>query len=233
MEVKPIKTRIFASGDDLLSFLEQYFLDIPERSVLVVASKIVALSEGRVVPMVDGPAKEQLIQKESQSVIPTEQVYLTIKDGLFMANAGIDESNASNKMILLPSDSFQSARLIRDYFQDKYQLKELGVIITDSHCLPLRAGVIAVALGYSGFVGLKDYSGQSDLFGRPFKFSKVDIADSLATAASLCMGEGDESQPLAIILRPPVEYCDKIDKNELIMLAQNDMYRPLLESLNN
>jgi coenzyme F420-0:L-glutamate ligase/coenzyme F420-1:gamma-L-glutamate ligase len=233
MEIRPIKTRVFEVAENLLVFLDQYFLDIKEQSVLVVASKIVALSQGRAVPMVEGSAKEQIIQEESQLAIPTEQVYLTIKDGLFMANAGIDESNADNKMILLPSDSFQSAEMIRNYFQNKYQLKELGVIITDSHCLPLRAGVIAVALGYAGFVGLKDYSGQSDLFGRPFKFSKVDIADSLATAASLCMGEGDESQPLAIILRPPVEYCDKIDKNELIMLAQNDMYRPLLESLNN
>ena len=233
MEIRPIKTRVFEVAENLLVFLDQYFLDIKEQSVLVVASKIVALSQGRAVPMVEGSAKEQIIQEESQLAIPTEQVYLTIKDGLFMANAGIDESNADNKMILLPSDSFQSAEMIRNYFQNKYQLKELGVIITDSHCLPLRAGVIAVALGYAGFVGLKDYRGQSDLFGRPFKFSKVDIADSLATAASLCMGEGDESQPLAIILRPPVEYCDKIDKNELIMLAQNDMYRPLLESLNN
>lgn len=233
MEIRPIKTRVFEVAENLLVFLDQYFLDIKEQSVLVVASKIVALSQGRAVPMVEGSAKEQIIQEESQLAIPTEQVYLTIKDGLFMANAGIDESNADNKMILLPSDSFQSAEMIRNYFQNKYQLKELGVIITDSHCLPLRAGVIAVALGYSGFVGLKDYSGQSDLFGRPFKFSKVDIADSLATAASLCMGEGDESQPLAIILRPPVEYCDKIDKNELRMLAQNDMYRPLLELLNN
>lgn len=233
MEIRPIKTRVFEVAENLLVFLDQYFLDIKEQSVLVVASKIVALSQGRAVPMVEGSAKEQIIQEESQLAIPTEQVYLTIKDGLFMANAGIDESNADNKMILLPSDSFQSAEMIRNYFQNKYQLKELGVIITDSHCLPLRAGVIGVALGYAGFFGIKDYSGQSDLFGRPFKFSKVDIADSLATAASLCMGEGDESQPLAIILRPPVEYCDKIDKNELIMLAQNDMYRPLLESLNN
>lgn len=233
MEIRPIKTKIFEAGDNLLDFLEQYFLDIQAQSVLVVASKIVALSQGRAVPMVDGSAKERLIQEESQLTIPTEQVYLTIKDGLFMANAGIDESNADNKMVLLPSDSFQSAELIRNYFQNKYQLKELGVIITDSHCLPLRAGVIAVALGYAGFVGLKDYSGQSDLFGRPFKFSKVDIADSLATAAALCMGEGDESQPLAIISGAPIEYCDKTDKNELIMLAQNDMYRPLLESLNN
>ena len=233
MEIRPIKTRVFEVAENLLVFLDQYFLDIKEQSVLVVASKIVALSQGRAVPMVEGSAKEQIIQEESQLAIPTEQVYLTIKDGLFMANAGIDESNADNKMILLPSDSFQSAELIRNYFQNKYQLKELGVIITDSHCLPLRAGVIAVALGYAGFVGLKDYRGQSDLFGRPFKFSKVDIADSLATAAALCMGEGDESQPLAIISGAPIEYCDKTDKNELRMLAQNDMYRPLLESLNN
>ncbi|NCU44768.1 putative folate metabolism gamma-glutamate ligase, partial [Candidatus Falkowbacteria bacterium] len=215
MEIRPIKTRVFEVAENLLVFLDQYFLDIKEQSVLVVASKIVALSQGRAVPMVEGSAKEQIIQEESQLAIPTEQVYLTIKDGLFMANAGIDESNADNKMILLPSDSFQSAEMIRNYFQNKYQLKELGVIITDSHCLPLRAGVIAVALGYAGFVGLKDYSGQSDLFGRPFKFSKVDIADSLATAAALCMGEGDESQPLAIISGAPIEYCDKTDKNEL------------------
>ena len=181
--------------------------------------------------MVDGPAKEQLIQNESQSVVPTEQVYLTIKDGLFMANAGIDESNADNKIVLLPNNSFQSAELIRNYFQNKYQLKELGVVITDSHCLPLRAGVIAVSLGYAGFSGIKDYSGQSDLFSRPFKFSKVDVADSLATAAALCMGEGDESQPLAIISGAPIKYCNQVDRGELVMDSESDMYRPLIKEI--
>ncbi len=231
MEVKPIKTKTFKVGDNLLNFLEQYFLDIQERSVLVITSKIVALSQNRVVPMMDSLTKERLIRQESQLAIATDQVYLTIKDGLFMANAGIDESNANGQMVLLPDDSFLVAESIRDYFQGKYRIKELGVIITDSHCLPLRAGVIAVALGYAGFIGLKDYGGQTDLFGRPFRFSKVDVADSLATAAALCMGEGDESQPLAIINGAPIEYCDEVSRGELVMDRALDMYRPLIKEI--
>jgi F420-0:gamma-glutamyl ligase len=93
--------------------------------------------------------------------------------------------------------------------------------------------IIAVALGHAEFSRIKDYGGQIDLFGRPFKFSKVNVADSLATAAALCMGEGDESQPLAMISGAPIKYYNPVDRGELIIDSELDMYKPLMVGLNN
>jgi len=132
---------------------------------------------------------------------------------------------------MLPKDSFKTTRLIRNYFKKKYKLKNFGVIITDSRCLPLRAGITGMAIGYAGFKGLKDYRRRLDIFGRPFKYSRVDIADSLATAAVLCMGEGDEKQPIAIITSAPVEYSNRINKNELKINIKEDMYGPIFKIL--
>jgi F420-0:gamma-glutamyl ligase len=197
----------------------------------VVTSKIVALAEGRFMAKADLKTKAKLIRQESDWAVPTKHVWLTIKEGQFMASAGIDESNAHGKMILLPQNSFQTAAAIRNHFKKKYHLENLGVIITDSHCLPLRAGIVGMAVGYAGFQGIKDYRGTPDLFGRKLKISQVDIADSLATAAVLMMGEGREQQPLAIITAAPVKFRNKINRRELKITLQTDLFYPLLKKV--
>jgi coenzyme F420-0:L-glutamate ligase len=231
MKIKAIKTNIFKPNDNLISFIEKYFPSVSEKSILVITSKIVALAEGRLVKYIDEKNKAKIIKQESDSVIKTKYVYLTIKNGEAMANAGIDESNADGNLILLPKNSYITATKIRKYFCTKYKLKDLGVIITDSRCLPLRAGVVGVALGYSGFKGLKEYRGKTDIFKRPFVYERVDVVDSLATAAVLCMGEGNERMPLAIINDAPVEYTERMNKNELKIDIKEDLYGPLFRKI--
>ncbi|MEK9151641.1 MAG: coenzyme F420-0:L-glutamate ligase [Patescibacteria group bacterium] len=227
MIIKPIKTRIFREGDNLFAFVTRYFKTLPEKSVVVVTSKIVALAERRTAVVKDIRAKEKLIRQESEFAVPTKHVWLTIKDGMLMASAGIDESNADGKLILLPEDSFKTARDLRHQLRQKYAVKHLGVLIVDSRTMPLRAGVVGVALGYAGFRGMKDYRGTPDIFGRKFKYSRTDVADSLATAAVLVMGEGNERQPLAIIEKAPIAFCDTIHRRELHIDIRDDMYQPL------
>jgi len=231
MKIKAIRTKIFKPKENLLIFIEKYLPKISEKSVLVVTSKIVALAEGRLVKYIDAESKEKVIKAECEFYLQTKHVLLTIKNGVVMANAGVDESNADGNIILLPKDSFRAAERIRKYFCGKYKLKDLGVIITDSRCLPLRAGITGVALGYAGFEGLKSYRKTLDIFGRPFKYSRVDVADSLATAAVLCMGEGDEKRPLALIKNAPIKYCEKINKKELKIDIKEDMYGPLFRQI--
>ncbi len=231
MKIKAIKTTIFRPRQNIYSFIEKYLPVIKENMILVVTSKIVALAEGRVEKNINEDSKMEIIKKESEFVFPTKYVCLTIKDGIVMANAGVDESNANGDIILLPRDSFLAATKIRNYFKKKFQLNNFGVIITDSRCLPLRSGITGVALGYAGFRGLKDYRKQLDIFGRPFHFSRVDVADSLATAAVYCMGEGDERRPLATISDSGVEYCSRVNKNELKIDIKEDIYGPLFKEI--
>jgi len=231
MKVIPITTKVFQEGEDLIHFITSHVHRLKEESILVVTSKIVALSEKRTAIIENTQTKETLIRQESELAIPTKYVWLTIKDGMVMASAGIDESNANGKLILLPKDSFKAARFLRKALQRKYGVKRLGVLITDSRTAPLRAGVTGATLGYAGFRGIKDYRGTPDIFGRKFHFSQVNIADSLAAAAVLVMGEGKEQRPMAIIEECPVEFCERIRRQELHIDIQEDVYRPLFTHL--
>lgn len=228
MNVKAVKTRIFREGEDLVDFVVRHIPKLTDGSILVVASKIVSLSEQRTAPLKE---KSKLIKDESEVEIRTKYVSLTMRQGVILPNAGIDESNASGKLILLPKDSFKSAFVLREKLKKHFKIKKLGVIIVDSWVTPMRAGVTGLALGYAGFRGVKSYKGKKDLFGRRFRFSSVNVADSLATSAAVVMGEGNERQPLAIVSEMPVEFSEKISKRELEVSPQDDMFSPLLKSL--
>ncbi|MEX2052098.1 MAG: coenzyme F420-0:L-glutamate ligase [Candidatus Paceibacterota bacterium] len=231
MEIKAFKTKIFEKDQDLVKFILKSIKKIPENSVLVITSKIVALSEGRVERILGEKELVRLIKKESDFALKTKHTWLTIKDGMVMASAGIDKSNANGGMVLLPRDSFASARYLRAVLKKKFNLKNFGVLITDSRLFPLRAGIVGVALGYAGFKGIKNYIGKKDIFDRVMKVSKTDIADSLATAAVLLMGEGDEKQPLALITGAPVDFTDRVNRKELIIDPKKDIYAPLFSDL--
>ncbi|KKU70085.1 MAG: hypothetical protein UX94_C0011G0013 [Parcubacteria group bacterium GW2011_GWA2_47_21] len=231
MIIKPVKTRIFLEGENLLNFILEHIKKIPEKSVLAVTSKIAALSEGRTALVKDEKEKERLIRAESQFAMRTKYVWLTIRDNLVMASAGIDESNGNGKLILLPQNSFALAEKIRKTLMKKFLLKNFAVIITDSRLIPLRHGTVGVTIGYAGLRGLKSYKGKPDIFGRTFRHQRVDAVDSLATAAVLTMGEGNEQIPLALIEKVPVEFVEKTDKRELEIDVQNDLYLPLFEKI--
>ena len=231
MEIKPVKTRIFKENEDLIKFILFYCPKIKERDILVITSKIVSLSEGRTVLHKNEKQKINLLKKESTFALKTKYTWLTVKDGTVMAAAGIDESNANGKLILLPKDSFKAAEFLRKEIKKKFKIKKLGVLITDSRIFPLRAGVTGVALGYAGFKGIRNYIGKKDIFGRRLEMSRTDVADSLATGAVLCMGEGREQQPLAIINDAPVEFIEKVNKKELYIDPKDDLYLPFLQSI--
>lgn len=231
MRIEAIKTGVFLENEALLPFIFKYVKKIREKSVLVITSKIIALSEGRTkeidLSISHDKMRERIIKAESEYMLRTKYTWLTIKDGMVMSSAGIDESNANNKIILLPKNSFKIAHLIRQKLRKKYKIKNLGILITDSRLFPLRAGIVGAAIGYAGFKGVRDYRGTPDIFGRILKLSRTDVADSLATAAVLSMGEGRERQPLAIITNAPIEFTEKINKKELMIDPREDLYQPL------
>ena len=231
MKVQPIKTSVFHEGDNLIAFIANHIRRLPERAVVIVTSKIVSLSEGRVVDAPTEADRERLIRRESQWRMKTKWTWLTIKDGMVMSSAGLDRSNADGRTVLLPRDSFASAKKIRQALKRKYKVKKLGVLISDSRLFPLRAGIVGVALGYAGFRGVRDYRGLRDIFGRQLKMSRTDVADSLATAAVVEMGEAAERQPLAVITDARVEFTERVSRRELLMDFRDDIYAPLFQNI--
>ena len=228
MIVKPIKTRIFKESENLARFIFEHVPKMKEGSVLVITSKIVALSEGRTAPLGSLKDKEQLIRKESEVMTKSPYAWITLKDGILLSNAGIDESNANGRIIFLPKDSYRAAARVRAALVRKYRVRNLGVVITDSRTMPLRSGTIGIAVGYAGFKGLRDYRKTPDIFGRLFKVSRANIADGLSATGVLVMGEGAEQTPLVVIENARIEFSNAPAKNELSILPEDDMYQPYL-----
>lgn len=239
MNIRPVKTRIFREWEGLISFITQHVPKLTEGSVLAVTSKIVALSEGRTAVAKTEAQRKKIIKAESTWTRPSKLVLLTLKDGMLLPNAGVDESNAAGpstqlgvkNLVLLPLDSFKAARSLCIELRTFYKVKKLGVVLTDSRVMPMRKGVLGVALGYAGFKGIRDYRGKKDLFGRTMKITWQNIPDALATAAALCMGEGNERQPLAVIEDAPVEFVERVNRRELLIDPRQDMYSALFRPM--
>ena len=97
--------------------------------------------------------------------------------------------------------------------------------------------MVGIAIGYFGFKPFKDYRGKKDIFGREFKMETSNMPDSLATAAVLVMGEGAETQPIAIIEDiPDIEFLQKVYKaktedDNFEIDEKIDMFYPFLSSV--
>ena len=108
MQITPIKTTLFKVGDSVIKFIKNHVV-LEDEDILVITSKVVALAEGRVGKIEDG---EHIIKSEAKEIIKTPWVDLTFSDRGWEINAGVDESNADDGLILLPKDSFHSAELL-------------------------------------------------------------------------------------------------------------------------
>lgn len=209
-------------GDDLCGLLIAAIdqADIAPRSqdVLVIAQKIVSKAEDRYVDLADivpsararelaadvdkDPRLIEVILSESEQVVRYKKGVLIVAHrlGFVMANAGVDQSNIERvdgheRVLILPANPDASCTAIKARLDTHYGV-ELGIVINDSFGRPWRNGVVGVALGASGIPALLDLVGQPDLFGRPLRVTEVAVADEIAAAASLLMGQARESRPV-------------------------------------
>ena len=235
LTIAPVTTAIFLSGpqNELANFIVENLPPeiIHDGMILVVTSKIVSLSENRLVPR-DSIEKSALVVREADHNLGEigYGTILTIKEGLLIASSGIDESNSEHgDYILYPENPFESARQLWSALRSAYNIEKLGILLTDSRTSPLRLGVTGVALAYWGFHGLQNKVGSRDLFGRQLQMTKINIADGLAAAATIVMGEGDEARPLAVISGAEVEFAAQTEPGELRIALENDLYYPFLK----
>lgn len=227
--------RVLPRKQSIPSFLDRSLSSLPEKSILIITSKVVALCEGRFLSKAGG-ITDDIIAAEADYYVPKESspygVPLTIRDNTFVARAGIDASNTDGVYSLLPSDSYAVAKAVRSYLMERFKVKNIGVIISDSHSMPLRRGVTGVAIGWSGFKAMKAYEGTPDIFGDTFT-THTNVVDALATSAVLVMGEGAEQTPIATITDIPfVEFNDiSPTAEELVYFKpklEDDLFAPLL-----
>jgi F420-0:gamma-glutamyl ligase len=240
MIIRSIKTEIITPGSiDLINLIDKSIKNLRSGCVVAVTSKIVSLCENNVVPF-DKIDKEQLIIQESNLYLPMAlskySHNFTITNNTLIPVAGIDESNGNGNYVLWPKNAQKDANRIRIYLKNKFGLAEVGVIITDSTCHPLRSGTSGIVLAHSGFLALNNYVGKPDLFGRPFSVSQVDIANGLATTAVLQMGEGTERTPIVILSDMPfVKFQNHNpsakELNNIKVSIKDDLFAPFLTSV--
>lgn len=237
------------SGDDLASLilaaLKAQKLDLAAGDILVVAQKIVSKSEGRQLPLnTITPSEEaiqlaketekdprlvELILRESNTVLRKKPGVLIVRHrlGLVGAQAGIDQSNIEHDdgehALLLPEDPDASARRIRESIFAKTGVRP-GVIVSDSMNRPWRLGTIGGAIGSAGIAVLDDRRGGHDIYGRELKVTMINRADSIATAATLVMGETTEKTPIALVRGFPQEDSPQT-AHDIIRPLEEDMFR--------
>ncbi len=201
---------LIGPGDDLATIIAEA-VDAAEiipqpGDTLVIAQKIVSKTEGRYVDLAEvtptaralelaavthkDPRLVEVILAESTEVLRQRKDILIVAHrlGFVMANAGVDQSN-------IPENPDASCVALKAAF-DRIFGVDVAVVINDSFGRAWRNGVVGVALGAAGLPALHNLIGAPDLFGRPMRVTEVAIADELASAASLLMGQADEGTPV-------------------------------------
>lgn len=255
IELVGITTPIIQPGEDivevLITALSEQEVQLEPRDILVVAETVVALSQNRirdlshiqVSPYANDLAKQyalepslaQLIVDEADEILGgVPQVLLTIKDGILMANAGIDRSNAPpGQVILLPDKLTETAWQIKTRLESKTS-QEVGVIIADSRTQPLRLGTVGLAVAVAGIHPIKDYRGHPDIFGKPLRITRSAVADNLASAAQILLGEANEQVPFVLIRNAPVHYTNERIQPEVMTIPKREcMYMAVFQQYSN
>ncbi len=211
------------AGDDLAGILGDALAAAglsPRRGdVLVVTHKIVSKAEGRSVALADAtpsararelaaatgkdPALVEVILSESRAVLRYRPGLIITEHrlGMVIANAGVDQSNVSagaGHVLLLPQDPDASAAALRAALAARFGAP-VAVVVSDSVGRAWRNGVVGLALGAAGLPALLDLRGRMDLEGRPLQVTQVGLADQIASAAELLMGEADEGRPVVLV----------------------------------
>jgi coenzyme F420-0:L-glutamate ligase len=233
MEILPLKSERLPSGSDLVSAvvraLGQEDLRPESGDILVIASKVLAYSQGRLTSVESDEAFRELVKSEADRVLDEGDMILTMKNKVLIPNAGIDRSNVpEGQAVLWPDEPFKSAEKIRKALMERFGLDRLGIVISDSHCQPLRMGTSGIAIGWAGFEGVRDERGSKDLFGRKMVYTKVAAADDLASAANLEMGETDAGVPFVLIRGAKVIYTEQpAGPDDSFISPEECLYRSL------
>jgi len=222
--VYPIRSSLVRPGDSIPNLLSKGLaksrVRLKTRDIVAVSSKIVGITEDRIrylESVKPGSKAKSLARKYSLTAAFAQAVLdeadtvvggvkgalLTVKNGDAVANAGIDRKNApEGAVVLWPRNADLSAKNIRRSILRKSG-KNVGVVIVDSRVSPLRLGTTGFAIGCAGFEPIEDIRGTLDLFGRRIEITVRAIADGIAAAAQLVMGEAADRIPFAIVRDAP------------------------------
>ena len=224
-------------------------LELKDGDVVVISQKIISKAQGLLVDLSTlkpgakaktigrrtkkDPRLIELIMKDSKKILRADKQALVVamKNGFVCLNAGVDKSNVNGRRVYarLPTDLDGSANHVRIELE-RLSGKRLAVIIGDTYSRPFRVGQVEFAIGIAGFDPIVDYRGSKDLFGYELKFKYVALADEVAAAAELVMGQGAEGVPAVIVRGLTRMERDESDglSEKLLLGKKLDLFRKIL-----
>jgi len=246
LTVIPLKARRqngnFVLFDEMINVISENKTSLKNGDVIVISSKYVSNSQGRIIDTSKITESEQsihiakkfrikpkfaeVILRESDKIFGGVSGFvITSSDNILAPNAGIDKSNSDGtKLILYPENPYQVAENIKRKIFFEYNI-HVGIIIVDSRLMPARIGTTGVAISCAGLEPVKDLRGEQDLDGNPLKVTFQATADNLASIANHKMGEGSESQPIAIIRDSECQLTSrKISHHEMAISDEQCLY---------
>jgi coenzyme F420-0:L-glutamate ligase / coenzyme F420-1:gamma-L-glutamate ligase len=239
---------LIKKGDDLAELIfnaaKKQGTPLQENDVVVITHVVASKAEGNIVNLDNtapsekakeiaaktdkDPALVQVILDETKDIvrIGPNSIITETKSGIVCANAGVDRSNVSGdrNVVPLPKDPNLSAKRIRQKIKQLTGVN-VAVIISDTHGRPFRMGEINVAVGASGIKPIRDRRGEKDLFGYVLRIKQTAIADELASAAELVIGQASEGIPAAIIRGYSYKTEENVTATELSRPKEKDLFR--------
>ena len=219
------KSGRFSFFGELKKILENNKLMIKNGDVLVISSKFIANSQGRILEIdnavVSDKAKKiatkfnsnqkfmEIVIRESDKILGGVSGFvMSTSDGILAPNAGIDKSNSKGtKIILYPNEPYRFAEELKRKIFLEFNV-HVGIVIVDSRLMPTRIGTTGVTIACAGIEPTKDLRGENDLDGNPLKVTFQATADNLASIANHKMGEGNDLNPIAIVIDSQCELTD-------------------------
>ena len=239
---------IVKEGNNLAELLckaaEKQGTPIQDGDIIVITHVIVSRAEGRILnldkikpsefakkiaePYEKDPALVEIVLREAVNIVRMGdgKLITETKQGFVCANSGVDKSNVPGERVvaLLPENPDISAQKIREDIRNLTGC-DVAVIISDTHGRPLREGEINIAIGVAGLKPIRDRRNEKDLFGYVLRVKQTAIADELASAAELVIGQADEGIPVAIIRGYNYPKSEDAKATELIRPKEKDLFR--------
>jgi coenzyme F420-0:L-glutamate ligase/coenzyme F420-1:gamma-L-glutamate ligase len=217
---------------------------LQEKDVIVVTHVAVSKAEGNIINLDEivpserakeiaqqtgkDPALVEVILRETKDIVRIGQnsIITETKNGVICANAGVDRSNVSGdrNVVPLPKNPNVSAQNIRQQIK-RSAGANVAVIVSDTHGRPFRMGEINVAVGLAGIKPIRDRRGEKDLFGYVLRIKQTAVADELASAAELVIGQANEGIPAAIIRGYNYQTNENASAIELSRPKEKDLFR--------
>jgi coenzyme F420-0:L-glutamate ligase/coenzyme F420-1:gamma-L-glutamate ligase len=238
---------LIKEGDNIAQMIvnaaEKQETPVQDGDVIVITHVMVSKAEGNIINLdtiqpsefaktiakrtEKDPALVEVVLREAKSIarMGNGNIITETKHGWYCANSGVDRSNVSGERNVapLPVDPDKSAAGVRKKIRETIG-KDVAVIVSDTHGRPLRDGEINVAVGVAGFKPIRDRRGEKDLYDYTLRVKRTAIADELASAAELVIGQANEGIPAAIIRGYQYPKSEDAKATELIRPKEKELF---------